>query len=422
MNGLINFLNVRFKDYIGLPRSIYILFITRVVNALGNFVYPFLTMFLTQKLGFSATEASNYFTYSFAFTTVGSLIGGKLADHLGRRNLMVLFQGMAAICFGMCAFVSEPIWIPRLLIVAGFFGSAAQPANSAMVADLTNKANRKYAMSLLYLGINIGFTVGPTLAGLLYNLHTEWIFLGNAAANIITVLLLYFFIKETIPTEEDIEISKKLNDDEGAESKWLLVALLRRPVLLLFMVARFVYSFVYASIGFAIPLQISKAFGTELGPSYFGYVMSFTGFVVIAFTLPSIRLTSGNKPVVNAALAGAFYAVGFGMMAFASDLYLYFIAGFIFTVGEILDVTNSGVYLANHSPINHRARFNSVMPLLMSLGHTLGIVAFGRIIDAYGLSTLWFICFSMAAVAAVYMLWLNIFEIKYEAKKTGMAA
>ncbi|MFZ5351688.1 MAG: MFS transporter [Bacillota bacterium] len=422
MNRLTRLAADKLRDYIGLPRSIYVLFISRVVNALGNFVYPFLTLFLTQKIGYSATEASDYFMYSFVFNAVGTMIGGKLADHLGRKRLMMVFQLLAALSFGACAFVSELIWIPRLLITAGFFASAAQPANSAMVTDLTDRHNRKFAMSLLYLGINIGFTVGPTLAGLLYNYRTEWIFLGNALANLLTIFLLLFFVKETIPTAEQIEASKAKSDDEGAESKWLLIALARRPILLLFMLARFAYSFVYASIGFAIPLQINNTFGGELGPSYFGYVMSFTGFVVIAFTLPSIKLTSGNKPIINEALAGLFYAIGFGMLAFVNNLAWYFVAGFIFTVGEILDVTNSGVFIANHSPINHRARFNAVLPLFMGSGHTLGIIAFGRIIDAYGLKSLWHICFIMAAIAAVYMLWLNMFEIRYKCKREGMAA
>ncbi len=422
MNRVNNYLMEKLKDYFGLPRSIYILFITRVVNALGNFVYPFLTLFLTQKIGFSATEASNYFIYSFICNSFGTLFGGKLADHLGRKKLMVLFQGIAAICFGACAFATELIWIPRLLIAAGFFSSAAQPANSAMVADLTNKDNRKFAMSLLYLGINIGFTFGPTLAGLLYNYHTAWIFLGNASANILTILLLIFLVKETIPTQEELEASRTMEDDEAAESKWLIVALIRRPILLMFMLARFIYSFVYASIGFAIPLQISSTFGTKLGPTYFGYVMSFTGFVVIAFTLPSLRLTARNRPIINEALAGVFYAVGFGMLAFASSMIFYFVSAFIFTVGEILDVTNSGVYLANHSPINHRARFNAVLPLLMGSGHTLGIFVFGRIIDKLGLQNLWFMCFILAVMASIYMLLLNIFEIKYKSKKTGVAA
>jgi MFS family permease len=42
---------------------------------------------------------------------------------------------------------------------------AAQPASTAMTTDLTNPRNRKAAFSLLYLGGNVGFAVGPLISG-----------------------------------------------------------------------------------------------------------------------------------------------------------------------------------------------------------------------------------------------------------------
>jgi|GEM_PF-6649555 len=41
------------KSYTKLPRNVYILFIANVINAAGSFVYPFLAMFLTLKMGYS---------------------------------------------------------------------------------------------------------------------------------------------------------------------------------------------------------------------------------------------------------------------------------------------------------------------------------------------------------------------------------
>lgn len=37
--------------YFGLPRDIYIIALTEFVLALGRFVFPFLSLLLTQKLG-----------------------------------------------------------------------------------------------------------------------------------------------------------------------------------------------------------------------------------------------------------------------------------------------------------------------------------------------------------------------------------
>ncbi|WP_105615055.1 hypothetical protein [Vallitalea okinawensis] len=41
-----------FKQYQGLPKEIYILSIQRFINSVGGFVFPFLAMFLSKRLGF----------------------------------------------------------------------------------------------------------------------------------------------------------------------------------------------------------------------------------------------------------------------------------------------------------------------------------------------------------------------------------
>lgn len=405
--------------YSGLPRSIYILAIVRVVNAMGNFVYPFLTLFLTEHIGLSKKDAGTYFMISAFAQAAGSLVGGKLTDHFGRKKLYLLFQGLAACCFIPCAFLGNSIWVPRFLITAGFFMSAAQPANSAMVTDLTNKDNRKTAFSLLYLGINLGFSVGPMIAGFLYRNYTKFIFLGNGISIIITLIILGVFIEDTLPNEKEIEESKIIEDDEAAEDTNVLVALFKRPSLSLFLVGRTINAFVYSTIGFVIPLQLTEIFGSDLGAIYFGYVMATNGIVIIISTTLILRLTMKIKPVINVSLASLFYAVGFGLLGFVHNIYMFIFAAILYTIGEILEATNSGVYIANHSPINHRGRFNAVIPLITGVGFSFGPYIFGRFIDSYGIRNLWIMCFVLAFISSLFMRWLRSYEIRKDNKIAG---
>nr|MQY76557.1 MFS transporter [Spirochaeta sp.] len=78
-----------FKTYTGLDRGVYVLFIARIVSSLGNFVFPFLTMFLTNKLHFTPARAGTYIVLTGLAFIPGSLVGGKLADHLGRKRIML---------------------------------------------------------------------------------------------------------------------------------------------------------------------------------------------------------------------------------------------------------------------------------------------------------------------------------------------
>lgn len=416
-------MNIRekFGEYFELPKSIWILFVVRIINAMGNFVYPFLTLFLTKKIGLSASQAGNFFIAAAFLSMLGSLIGGKLADYFGRKKLMLILQGVAAVFFVVCAFLGNSIWVPILLSLAGMFNGAAQPANSAMVTDLTNKENRKTAFSLLYLGINVGFAIGPSIAGFLYYNYTQLIFFGNAGSIIISLILIGFFVKETAPTEEEIENSKNISDDEAAEDASVIRALVKRPTLLFFLIGRTLNQLVYATIGFAIPLQMAKTFGDKQGTELYGLLLSFTGIVVITLTIPAIKATSKIKPVLNIAMAGVFYAVGFGMLGFINSFWLFLLSGLIFTIGEIIEVTNAGVYVANHSPINHRGRFNAIIPIVTGMGSTFGPKIFGLIIDSHGLTTMWVFSFLLAMISSVFMLWLSAFEVKWNEKKYGYA-
>lgn len=409
----------RFGGYLELPKSIWILFVVRIINSMGNFVYPFLTLFLTKKIGLSASQAGNFFVAAAFLSMFGALIGGKLADRFGRKKLMLILQGIAAVFFITCGFLGNSIWVPILLSLASMFNGAAQPANSAMVTDLTNKDNRKLAFSLLYLGINVGFAIGPTIAGFLYNNYTQLIFFGNASAITISLILIGFYVKETAPTEEEIENSKSMKDDESAEDASVVRALFKRPTLLLFLVGRTINQLVYSTIGFAIPLQMVITFGDKQGTTLFGLLMSFTGIVVLTLTFYTIKVTSKIRPVLNIAIAGAFYAVGLGMLGFVSSFWLFLVAGLIFTIGEIIEVTNAGVYVANHSPINHRGRFNAIIPIVTGMGATFGPKIFGIIIDSRGLTSMWIFCFILAMISSTFMLWLRTFEDKWNEKKYG---
>jgi MFS family permease len=401
-----------FKVYRGLPFSIYILFIVRIINALGAFVGPFLTMFLSNKIGLS-NDIIGIFIMLNSFSTVpGSLIGGKISDTFGRKNVLVIFQGLAAICYLPCAFLGKSIAIPYFLILSSFFNSIAQPAYGAMIADLTNTKNRNSAYSLLYLGNNLGFSIGPMIAGFLYIHYIKLMFIGNTIAVLISIFIIYIFIRETKPQEENEK--ETVNEYEKAEKGSLIKALLDRPLLLYFAFLSMIYSFVYAQYPFCIPLQIENLFSKANYSVIYGKIMATNGITVILLTTIITKLTRKLSAIQNIALAGVFYGFGFGMMYFISSYQMFIVSTIIWTIGEILHTTNSGVYIANHTPMSHRGRFNAVIPLITGAGFSVGPAIMGiyiknrRVIDA------WPIVFAMAVAASILFYRLYIIENKKE--------
>lgn len=401
----------RFKSllgtYSGLPKEIYVLFIARVINCIGNFVYPFMTFFLKDRLNMSPKQIGVFITITAVCGGIGALAGGKLADHAGRKRTIVISQGLAAFSLILCGILNNPHFIIWLLILSGIFNGAAQPANSAMLADVTNKQNRKAAFSLLYLGINVGFAIGPLIAGLLYNNHMRILFIGDGITTLISLILVVVFVKESIPEKSQVETI--VDDDEKSEEGSTILALIKRPNLVIFTFISIIYSFIYAQAGYIIPLQVNDIFGSVASKKLYGYLMTVNALIVIFFTTVITHITKRNKSVLNIALAGVFYAIGFGMLSVIKAYPLFIVSTAVWTVGEILCSTNSGVYIANHSPMSHRGRFNALIPIISGAGYAIAPYVMGGILEKSGFKLSWTLVLGLAILSgiAMYGLYLN---------------
>ncbi|NSW92130.1 MAG: MFS transporter, partial [Firmicutes bacterium] len=137
------FIQEAVRPYRGLPKSVYFLFISKIVNSIGNFVMPFLAIFLTDRLGMREDQAGFFVMLAAIAFVPGSLIGGKLADIYGRKKVLILFHGLSGLCFVPCAFLGPSMLVTWLLVASSLFIGASNPAYTAMVTDLTDMGNRK---------------------------------------------------------------------------------------------------------------------------------------------------------------------------------------------------------------------------------------------------------------------------------------
>src|SRR4051812_22215057 len=79
----------------GLPRIYWFLWTGLLVNRMGGFVYPFLMLYLTGSRGLTVAQAGRIVALYGAGSFAAALVGGRLADRIGRRRTMLfsLFGG-----------------------------------------------------------------------------------------------------------------------------------------------------------------------------------------------------------------------------------------------------------------------------------------------------------------------------------------
>jgi MFS family permease len=377
----------------------YIMFGATVINRFGDFVMPFLAVYLTVKIGLSFEIAGIIVTISSLIGIPSSFLGGKLADELGRKKTYLIAQSGAALFLLPCAFLKNPIPIVAFLFLSTFFSGAVRPPMSAIITDILPPDQRKQGFSLQYLGINIGVALGPIVAGFLFNNFLPMLFIGDALTSFIAVFLIGKNVKEVKPENlKETVYSEKEKEEKGN----IISALLKRPQIAVFLVVYILYSFVYTQHRFSLPLTMDAVFGST-GASKFGFLMSINAFTVLFCTVAVTSITKHFKPLVNITIAGIVYAVGFGMLGLIHGYYMFIFSTIIWTLGEILVVTNFGVYMADNSPSNFRARFNAVGSLSWSIGAALGTSIAGRFLQEIGLNYIWLLTFILSVIGTAGM-------------------
>ena len=403
-------MNSIFLQYQGLPRALYILATARAVASAGAFIMPMLTLILTQKMGLTAAQAGMLVSGASFSYVPGSLIGGKLADKFGRKKVMLGAQVLSALSWILCGFFPESTTIIPFIIVAYLCMGAIDPSSAALITDLTPPDKRKTAFSLSYLGHNLGIAVGPLIAGFLFLNHAHWMFWGDGLTTLVAALLILLFVTETKPQADAIAHNEKEVSVEG--SVWSVLA--ARPFLIWFTLANFLLTFCYAQLFFSLPLQLELLFGGR-GAQSFGWVMTVNAVTVLLMTPLVIAVTKKIHAIFSVAMAGGLFVLGFGAIYWASSLWVFLATTIVWTLGEILSSTNANAYIASHSPQSHRARINSILPLIFGMGFGLAPMAMGQFIEANSIQAAWLLVMMLSGTGALLMVWLGVAELKREA-------
>lgn len=392
-----------FNGYKGMPKGLYIICFSTLINRLGEFVVPFLSLYLTQKIGMSTWASGVIVTLCSLIGIPAAFIGGRIADMYGRKKILLLAQGLSALALIPCA-ISENAGITIVcLFISTFFNGFIRPVFSAMIADMLPQEQRPAGFSLNYLAINLGVSIGPLIAGFLFNNYLPLLFLGDALSSFIALFFIWRYVQETHPSSQGIKAVEKAEEEEKGNI-WQLFC--KRPFLLIFILINIVYSFTYTQHRFSLPVTLDHIF-KEQGAVLFGYLMSINAITVLILTSLLTMVTKKNNQLTNMVFVGILYAIGFGMITFTNSFAIFILSTVVWTMGEILSAISSGVFISNNSPCNYRARLNAVTNIAHSAGAAVSTSFSGIYIDNYGVRSIWPIVFMVSIVASVGMFTLK---------------
>lgn len=178
------------------PSWILLLLVSAITAAAWTMVSPILILYLQNKFGLDVDLlALAYLPSALIWAFLPSRMG-RLADRVGRKPMMVMGTGMAALTSLLIPHLASLVGLAIIWAIQALCFAAGDPAEQALVADLAGGSQRGRAYGLYATAAGIGASIGPLVGGWLYqNLGTGAPFYANGVVLFISTLLLAGFLK-----------------------------------------------------------------------------------------------------------------------------------------------------------------------------------------------------------------------------------
>ncbi len=376
-------------------RRLWTLFAVRMIVSLGfGAAMPFVSLYMYRELGLSMKLVGTIMLFSALISSAGRIIGGELADRIGRKPLIAVTMGVRTAFFLLMSCViyirASYVAVALVFLAIRFLGALMQPGISAMVADIVPQERRVEAFGILRIGGNAGWAAGPAIGGFLITISYWSLFLVTAAASLIGMALVLLFIEEPRHrlAAERFELSKVL--DVGRDRKFLIFCGFS---FLLFLVMG----------QFASTLSVFSTEFVGISDVQLGFLYTLNGIIIVLFQWPA-ALLGGRIGTRRALTLGAIlFGAGYFTVGLAPSFYFLLGSMVLITLGEATFSPSATTAVANSATEGKMGRYMGFFGLAEALGWSAGPFVGGWLLDYLGKEplALWGAIAAIAAVAAI---------------------
>ena len=373
-----------------LPRPFWYLVAGTFVNRIGFVVEPFLALYLSGPRRLTPATVGVVLACFGAGSFVSQIVGGYLADRVGRRATLVIGMAGTAASFVILASVRNLVLIAVATALSGLLIDVYRPALSAAVADLVPAHARARAYALIYWAVNLGVAVAGILGGLLADRSYWLLFLADAATCLGFAVIIARAVPETRPAAPS-----------GGSGGY--VDVLRDGVAMGLFLSILLSSVVYMQQLVTLPLAV-RASGLSAGA--YGLIYAMNPVAVIVAQPLVLRLIDRLRAVPTVAASSLILGVGFGLTAFARSVPAFAATVVVWTIGEIGFNAVVPALIASIAPAHLRGRYNGLVGMAFGASSLLGPLA-GTWLFGVGPGLLWLACLVSCALSAAVTLSLG---------------
>ncbi|MBO4210567.1 MFS transporter [Micromonospora echinofusca] len=379
-----------------------------VVGSVQRFLHimvmPLMTLYLANRYGVAL--AGVLMLLVGVFDVVGTLLGGHLSDHRGRRPILLAGEFVVALAYALMAVAALPSVDVALLVYVGFVASSmaaslATPANDAMIVDVTDPDIRKFVYTINYWAINLALACGVLLGAFLYTDYFPHLLAAVALGSVAVFVVTLVWISETAPqldAQEDRGVGSYLRNFFGG---YQLV--LRDKIFAALLLAATLRMALEVQINYYVNVRVSEEMPEQRLFSIGSFDATFSGvevlgilraentllIVLLTFLVLGVLKKLDDRPRLYAGVL--LFTAGTMVLGVSNSAWVLIAAMFVITVGELLNVPVQQAMLADMVPEKSRTRYMAVFNLNVRMALLIAslLLTVGSVLRPWGMAALY---------------------------------
>lgn len=367
----------------GLPAHAWRISFAFLINRAGTMVVPFLTLYLTLRLGFSKVDAGTTLAAYGVGSLLGSYLGGILSVRIGSIAVMIGSLLSTGATFLVLAPLRSFPAIVALVVVLGVCAEAFRPAAMSALADASPPGQLTRTMALCRLAINLGMAIGPVLGGLLARYDYALLFYVDAAT---CWLAAVFLIATRMPARLHATTAAA-DGTVGTAPPPIRWSVWGDRSLLLFVLTNLVLGLVFFQFFASLPLYYHEGYGLDEGGV--GLLFSLNCVVIVLIEMAIVHLLRHRDPVRIYGLGALLVCTGFGLTGCGSSFGFVAFTVVIWTFGEIFTGSYAAAVIGMRAPPHARGAAMGLFAMAMAAAQLIGPPLGMWVYQEFGPQTLW---------------------------------
>lgn len=368
----------------GLSEESWMLSIVMLINRSGSMVLPFLGVYVTDSLNFSIEEAGLVLSFFGIGSVVGSWVGGYLTDKFGEYHIQAFSLFLSTPLFLLIPFFHTIGGMMFIIFSLSSVTEMFRPANSVAITKYAKPGNITRSFSLNRMAINLGFSIGPALGGILSTISYEFLFIMNATTVFVAgIVYVRFFKKRHIRYNFAKKESKKTMPVERKGR-----GPYRDMPFLVYSFLCVLFSICFFQFLNTIPIFFKEEVHFE--QQTIGYILGYTGVFLVIFEMLVVNLAEKYLTLAKTLLLAALLVgVSFGLLALGNSLFLIMFSMTLLCLGEILALPFMSTITVERSDESTSGAYMGLNGMAFAVSFIITPILGTWVAGNYGFNTLW---------------------------------